>query len=565
MQFEKFIRLPVPTTDLTERIFTQLERALQADNQYIRVEMATPDAVEDVEEYRTKIGDNAFWGDKGFQAIQTAINSVFIIDLPRAQLGERPEPVGYLLAINPANILDVDFKDDGVADYIIFNISRNMRAVFDDEFYRIIERNEGEPWERARFTLEVAHSTFDAATGTLVDGLGYTPACRLWDNLLTPEANTIEAKGPITKLMGRMDEWLFDYYSLRYYKSFGKWPIFWEYITANPRHQHPTEADVTCAAGYFLVPQPDAYDSTKNVWVKQKARPVICEECRKSKLTGPGTVKRVTPPQDKTSPDNRNPAGWIEPSKELLAQAEERLEADADSLVEAAVGREATRTNQPRNEMDVVDSTEVAQSMLLNVKKNVEATRRFELQTIAILRHGRANYIRATVDLGDEFFLRTEKEVTQQYEEGKTAGLADYLLAPIRELISETRYRNNDEQRLRQRILANLQPYPDRSDAELQAWLNATGGVQTLNAGLLRLRQNFMAYVMQFEREQEMSIVEVASAVSFGTKIQLIKERLLSYVAEDFKGENILVPAAPAAPVVAPPIADNKPAPEPGK
>lgn len=559
LQFEKFLRFPLPTTDVSERIFTQLERALQADNQYIRVDMASPEQAADMEEYRSEAGDNAFWTDKGFQAIQTAINSIYLVDLPRTQVGQLPEPYGYLLPVSPANIWDVDFKDDGVADYIIFNISRNIRAVFDDEFYRIVERREGMSWDTATFAVEVPHSYYDAATGVLVDGLGYTPAARLWDNLLNAESNAIETKSPITKLLGRMDEYLFDYFSLRYYEAFGTWPILWQYTNPKPEHLHPLEPGIKCHKGYFLVPQPDAWDGTKNV--PQKARVVPCEECRKSGLTGPGTIKNVTPPQEKTAPDNREPAGWIEANPEIIELAEKRLQAKAEGMVEAAVGRNTAVANaQPRNEMDVVDSTEVAQSMLLHVKLNFEAIWKWSLETKAILRHGRRNFRRATVDLGDEFFLKTEEQVKADYKSAKDAGLPDYILAPIRELVSDTKFRNNDEQRLKQRILANLQPYPDRSDAELQAWLTASP--QTLNANLLRLRMNFMGYIMQFEREQEMSLVDVASAVPFGAKIQLIRERLVAYVTEDFAGENVLVPIAP--PVVAPaPPQDKKPTPEP--
>lgn len=545
-QFEKFIRLPVPTPDITEQVFTQLERALQADNQYIRVEMAQPEDAADFEEYRVAIGDNQFWQDKAFQSVQTAINSVLLVDLPQVQSGPRPEPKYYLLPINPATIWDLEFKADGVAEYIIFHVTRHARAVFDDEFFRIVSKGENESWEQAKITFEAAHSVY-AEDGALVDGLGYTPCARLWDNLLAPQDNAIQAKGPITKLIGKLDEYLFDYYSLRYYKAYGRFPILWEYMNKNPEHQHPQEPGVKCAKGFFLVPQPDAPEYIGGPLIKQKARVVICEECKKSRFTGPGTIKRVTPPQNANDPNLREPAGWIEPNPELIKQAEEQLKKDEAAIIHAAVGRDNSgATAQPRNELDVMDGVEVAQSMLLNVAKNIGAIRKFALETSAILRYGRRAYKRTTVDMGDEFFLKTEEQVKAEYKSAKDSGLPDYILAPIRELVSETRFRNNDEMRMRMRVLANLQPYPDRSDLELQAWLNATGGANLLSAPLLRLRMNFMAYIMQFEREQEMSVVDVATGISFDAKIIAIKARLVDYVLEDFTGENILVPVPPA-------------------
>lgn len=552
LQFEKFYRLPVPTTDVSDRIFTQLERAFQADNQYVKVEFKSPEIGAEFELFRVGLGDNTFWQDKGFEAMQTAINSVVLVDLPRVQLGPRPEPTYYLMEINAANVHDVDFKEDGVADYIIFNLSRHQRAVFDDEYFRLVEKPENLGWDKAVITMAVPHSEY-TEEGVLVSGLGYAPCCRFWDNLLNAQQNRVEAKGPITKLLGRMDEYLFDYYSLRYYKSYGKWPILWEYESKAPMHQHPNVAGLKCQGGYFVEQPEDVLVDTNGVLerVPQKARVSVCEECKKSRFTGPGSIKRVTPPQKNNDPDLRVPAGWIDPNPELVKLANEDLREAEYAIIEAAVGRNHETTG-PRNELDVKDGVEVAQSMLLNITKNIAASRRFALETMAILMYGRELYARTTVDLGDEFFLKTEEQIKAEYKSGKDSGLPDYILAPTREMISETRYRNNDEMRMRQRILSNLQPYPDRTDAELQAWITAASG--SLNANLIRLRMNFMAYVAEFEREQEMSIVDVAANVSFEVKIRLIRERLVAYVEQDFPNNPPLIPAPAAAPVVVAPL-----------
>lgn len=545
LQFEKFYRFPAPTVDISERVFTQLERALNADNKYIRAEFNTSENAADFEAYRLQIGDTTFWQTDAFEAVQTAVNSLVLVDLPQQQGAGLPAPEYYLMEITPANVHDVDFNKDGVAEYVVFNLGRHEKAVFDDEFFRLVRKAENAKWEDAVIVFEAAHSTYTEA-GELVEGLGYTPCRRLWDDLLIPHSNKVQAKNPLSKLLGQMDEYLFDYYSLRYYKSYGTWPILWEYENKKPEHQHPHHSAVRCDKGYFVVPQDDAFVTDPVTLlatrVPQKARVEVCEECKKSRFTGPGSIKRVTPPQKSNDPDLRTPAGFINPDPEILKQAKEDLEKAKRALVLSAVGSGgASDTMEARNEEDVRSAYEVTQSFLMNFKKHMESAHKWTMETICKLRYGR-DFLRATADYGDEFFLKTEEEIKAEYATTKEAGLPDYLLAPIRELISETRYRNNDEQRMRQRILANLQPYPDRTDGELQAWLMASP--QTLNAGLLRLRMNFMAYVLEFEREQEMSIVDVASAISFDAKIQLIRERLVSYVVRDFEGENPLAASA---------------------
>jgi hypothetical protein len=529
--FSKFYRPPVPSVEVTEKVYAELGRALEADNQYIKSDFKNPENANDFEAYRIEIGSTRFWGSDALEASKTQINSVIICDLPQVQITDKPAPYYYLLEICPSKVVDIDFKKDGSAEYIIFNETGDKNTLFcyDDSFFRVVQRpNDSQPYALLH---EAQHSYYDQY-GRKTQGLGYCPARRFWTDRLTRK-NNIQARAPLTKVLGKLDEYVFDYVSLRYYASYGTWPITWEYEDSEPRHIYPANPKIVCNKGFFVVPSANTAVSNSSGAVVVENPPVVyaCEECRKSRYTGPGSIKRITPPSSSHDSDLREPAGFINPDPAILAAAEASLEKKKAEIIAAVAGFGGEpATAQPRNEKDVQSGFESKQSYLLRFKRNIEDAWSWADETVAILRYA-DDYIRNAVDLGDEFFLRTEGQLSLLYSDSKKAGLPAYLLAPIRELISQTRYRNNDEQRMKQDVLAALQPYPDLSDTELQTW--AAAAPKSLNVDLIALRNNFDSYVRRFERENQMSLVDFGSAIPFDSKIERIKARLMEYVKQD--------------------------------
>jgi hypothetical protein len=530
-QFKKYMRLPVPTVGISEKAHTELARALEAENQYIKVDFNNPAYTADFEAYRNQLGDTTFWETDGMEAVRTRINSIIIVDLPRQQASERPEPYYYLLEITPENVLDVDFKKDGVAEYVLFygaGSQRNILYAYDDSCFRVFTRQDS----RTEYvmTYEARHSVFDE-NGRLVSGLGYCPARRFWDELLT-STSTIQAQAPLAKVFGRLDEYIFDFYSLRYYSVYGKWPVIWEYEDSEPKHLNPEYPGIACEKGYFRVPTGDTTisDNDGQTIVHNKARLVECAECKKSRYTGPGSLKRISPPEERGDSDLREPMGFIEPNPEIMKAAQEALDRDEQRIIEMLTGFGGEPTNaSARNEKDVEAGFEGKQSYLIKFKENIEAAQKWALDTTGFFRF----FVKpeSTVDRGTEFYLKSASQLSEEYANGKKAGLPPYMLAPIRELRDETKFRGNDELRQRQRILSHLQPYPDQTDTELQAWLSSWPA--GLNAPLLMLRLGFDFYIKRFERENQMSVVDFAKDLSFDAKIERVLERLLEYAAEN--------------------------------
>ncbi len=544
--FKKYLRPPFCTVDITERAFTELTRSLEGENQYVRAEFASPENSTDYDAYLASIKEASFWLGKGVEAAKTQYNSVLIVDVERTQvIADKPRPYFYLIELNSEKILDVSFKEDGIADYILFFEGKNTLYAFDDSYFRVFTKPPEQDNSQFQLEHEVQHSVYDV-NNKLISGLGYCPAKRFWSDNLT-SGDTMQAKGPLSKVFGKLDEYLYKYTGLMYGEDTGTFAVVWQYADSEPKHIYPEDPSIVCKSGYFLVPQPD-YINPLGISIAQKPRAYPCKECAKNKLTGPGTIKTVTPPDNKVDADLRDPMGYIVPPQEIIEKATERLEARKRSLIASITGSGAEPgTNQPRNEKDVEAGFEGLQSYLLRFKINFEIARKWTLETMAKLRY-QNDFLRCTVDYGTEFYLRSELDITKAYQAKKEAGLPDYMLAPSRDLISQTEYRANDEQRMRQRILANLQPYPDRSDAELITWV--ASAPQMLNAIRLRLRLDFDSYVRRFEREQQMSIVDFGSQIDFNEKIKIIYSSLISYTTEDEAGSLPALAAPIAAPII---------------
>jgi hypothetical protein len=551
-QFKKFYWPPVPTVDITEKAYTELGRALEAENQYVRAEFGNPENATDFDNYCTETGGLEFWRSIGFEATKTRINSIIIVDVAQTQATERPEPYFYLLEIAPTLVHDVAFKPEGGAEYVLFygsnGADRDTIFAYDDSFYRVFKRiNNASDYEVA---FEAQHSFYDAR-GKRISGIGYCPARRFWGDTLTTTDN-IQAKSPLSKVFGKLYEYVFDFVSVRYFGAYGKWPFIWEYENTEPKHIYPHDAAIVCVKGKFIVPQPNAYVSGpdgRQTAVAQKALVIDCEECKKSAYIGPGTIKRISPPKNKTDADLRQPVDFINPNVDILRTVREALADDANAIIDSVTGFGGEPTNgQARNEKDVEAGFEGKISYILRYKRNMEGAHKWTLDTQAIIRYS-DDFLRSTVDYGTEFYLKTPGALTAEYTNDKKAGLPDYQLAATRDLISETRFRSNDEQRMRQRVLANLQPYPDKTDEDLQAW--AEIAPEQLNEDLLRVRLNFDSYVRKFERQQQMSIVDFGSKIPFDAKIDLIQASLIEYALADSKKPLKTQPKAAKLPIQA--------------
>jgi len=530
-QFKQALEFPLPTVEFTASIFSELERGLYAENRYFKHEFYTPEFADEFEEYKVKIGCESFWRKEAFEASKNAINSFLIVDLPQETIGERAQPYFYLLDIE--HVIDVDVKPDNVAEYIIFrqDAARNKVCVFDDTYFRVLTRPDVDsPYV---LTSEVAHS-LRTESGELIAGLGYCPARTFWSTRLT-KTDKIQRKAPLTGSLGKLDSLLFWETGLINFEATGIYPIYWEYFDKDPKHLN--EKGEACQSGKFvhtnIVVVPDlTVPSGKKEFIQTYTTP--CGECIKSKYIGPGSVKRVSAPNNSTDADLREPLGIIETPVTSLEHASKRLTERKEEIHRNITGFAGEPGNDAaKNEKQVRSAFESRKNYVIAYKSNFEAADKWILDTLCKLMFG-ADFIGSTVFYGDEFYLQSAQELDEIYERQKKSGMPQYVLASTRRLRDETKYRTNEDMKLRQRILSELEPFPDVTiDASTISALTPDSiFLRMFPFDSVMLKSNFYNYILKFERENG-PVVQWGNLLAYENKISIIQKTLLGYVNTD--------------------------------
>jgi hypothetical protein len=520
-KYQRFVQLtplPLPTTSLCESIFQEYPRALHAHNRYIKNTFSSEELEIDFKEYCDSIGFNDFFENEGMDALRKHINSFIVVDLPRQQAGERPQPYMYLLQLE--HIIDVDMRPGKpVAEYISFcqdlqpgdheKKITDRAMVIDDVLYRMFYRTEssGGRW---LLDYEVAHN------------LGECPAFKFYAQVVNSK-NPINSQSPITTALGDLEDLLTGCVSVKYYKMYGMFPIYWGY---KQKCGYRDERGGECNNEGKVV----FYDING---VSKEPTLTDCPKCAAKKMMGPGTFIEVDPPRMKEEADMREPVGFVGVDVDALKFAREDLSLAEAKITYNTTGKtnQETQSKEALNEMDVKRQFETRRNVLMAIKKNFETAMYYAYANMAKLRYA-DQYVNTVVDLGSEFFLHSEAELNKDYTETKAAGRPAYELAAKREFIYLTRYHNNPDELARLNILQNLEPYQDYTLQELMAT-----GIKDQDPEAYLIKANFYSYIKRFEREN-LPILQFGSKISFEKKITIIFDKLKTYANEQLQKRN---------------------------
>lgn len=508
--FLSLFQFPLPTVQLTNTIFNELERVFDGKNPANNYQFTDSTYKDDWEWYRTHIlNESNIWRKHGWNALKTAVNSVLIVDLPAIQTTEFPEPYFYFLDI--CHVIDYGFKDDKI-EYIIFKQPGNTIAVFDDLFYRTFQLNAngeivGEP-------VEVAHN------------LGFCPACFFWSTSLNQKLPDLK-RSPISPQLANLDWLLFFSISKRHLDLYAPYPIYSAYAE-DCDFEDTTEGE-RCDGG-FLRNQQNQYIVYNGGGLKP------CPVCSTNKLAGAGSVVEIPAPLTKDDADLRNPITITTIDKAALAYNVEEVKRLALEIFRSVIGMggDVSFHKQSVNELQVSASFESKTSVLNSIKGNLEAAKKFVDDTCCILRYGE-NYLGSSISMGTEFYIFSVDDLYNQFKQAKENGGSDNELNAISEQIIMTEYRNNPMQMERMLTLKHLEPYRHFTFDELMKLKDNT----LLNDELLQIKLNFSSFIDRFERENT-NISEFASQLDFNKKITIILQTLKTYV----KDQQAIVSAA---------------------
>lgn len=475
-RFEKLLKTPIQTIELTESIFSRLYKIFFSQDSFFKYRFTDDSLEADWSEFR----DDEFWRTEGFEAMQTAIDSVWIAAVPPEQSTEFPEPKNMLIDIS--NVISIKNTPKNECIYVIFQIGDVVYA-YDSEFFRAYPLVGGKMSE----VIEVPHD------------LGYTPARMFWSEKLESK-NLINKESPITKELTDLDWLLFHQTSKKYLDLANAYPTI---ISYEAKGDYEDEA------------------ITDNEQRKVNKKPAG------HWLMGAGSFITLPAPRDGETDMMVNPMKIISPDVETLewhVNEETRL---VNKIFKAVVGSDnEIKNDTAKNEMQIESSFESQESVLLRVKKNFEIINTFADVTLAKLRYG-DRFIGAEIDYGHNFFLKDVGELQNELKQAKESGAGDAIVDSIHENILNTKYRNDAHSRSRAEIISNLDPLPNVTQPEANEILK-NGGIDKIN---FIIKSNLISFVRRFERENT-NIVQFGSLTNYNKKIEQIIDSFKEYAGE---------------------------------
>lgn len=482
-RFRQLLTVPLSTIELTESIFSHLSNVFQAQDSFYRYEFNNPELETDWLEFR----DDDFWQTQGFQAMINAIDSIWVVDISE-QKGDRPEPKDKLIDIS--NIIDISVDLNNKCDYVIFTLNDKVFVYDDAKFlvYLLKDKTIASLPEQ-----EIPHK------------LGYTPARMMWSDPMMV-GDLINKKAPLTNVLGDLD-WLLTCQIFKKYMEIGNsYPI-----TVALRQKQDYQGS----------------DQEDNRGTPESERKTLG-----GNLVGPGSFFETDPPLSGEYDPMSNPVRLITPEVTNLTYHDGSLEAKRDAIFYSVVGKGGEQNNdQAKNEKQVMASFESQTSILRKIARNFELIQQFAEKCKIDIRYGTDALKDISIDYGTKFFMKTTTDLVNELDIAKKNGSHPSITYSIMEEITETKYRNDSFSLDRAKIIQELDPLPDKTQDEAEKILDKKG----ITLVQYIIKSQLMNFVKRFEREQ-VNLVEYASAVDYGKKIDGIYEEFEKY-AEEIIGE----------------------------
>ena len=503
--FKALFRYPIKTNEITEICFDKLSRIFDGRNPAFNYQFINSAQRDDWEQYRLeKLHEPDVWSTKGWEFFKSEINSVLIVDVPREQETELPEPYFYWLPIDDV----ITYKADpttGEMDYIVFR-RRDKIVVLDDETYRVWDDSKHTGMINGEPEVETPHD------------LGYCPARFFWNEPISLDEPDVKAS-PISAELESLDWFEFFHISKRQLDLMGAYPILSGYEQSCDFTN--AENGDYCDGGFLR-------DKQGHYRLDMAGLLLRCPKCGNKRIVGAGSFVEIpVPSAEENQPDLRNPVQLLTVDKAALDYNVEEEKRLRDDIITAVVGQEEIITNRDAfNEQQVRANFENVTTVLRRITRGFESAQEWVDSTICRLRYGRY-FISATISYGTEFYLYSTDELRKQYQSAKETGAPESELDMMQNRILETEYRNDPMQLRRMLILAELEPLRHLSRQEVTNLFDK----KLVTEQDLRIKLNFPNFVRRFERENT-NIVDFGDAIPYQKKIDTIMAEFRRYADE---------------------------------
>ena len=506
--FKTLFRYPLKTNEITDICFDKLSRIFDGRNTAFNYQFVNSELRDDWEHYRQIVlKEPRIWETKGWDYFKSEPNSVLIVDMPKEQTTDRPEPYFYWLCVN--DIIAYDAYDDGQMKFIAFR-RKDRIYVIDDAYYRVWRDEKKTNTIEGNPELEVAHD------------LGYCPARFFCNEPLSLEEPDIKAS-PLSAVLESLDWFEFFHISKRTLDLMGAYPILSGYEKACD-YSNAENGDY-CDGGFLRNREGHYKLDVAGLLMR-------CPKCGDKRIIGAGSFVEVPIP-DKDQPDLSDPVKMLAVDRKSLdynVEEEKRLRSD---IITAVVGQEEIITDREAfNEQQVRANFESVTTILNRTKKEFEEAQVWVDSTICRLRYG-SYFISAELNYGTEFYLYSTDELRKRYKEAKEAGTPEAELDIMLNKILETEYRNDPTQLRRMLILAELEPYRHLSREESLTLLEKN----LISEVDFRVKMDFAKFISRFESENG-NILAFGSQITKEAKMKRITATLQDYAREAINNQN---------------------------
>lgn len=502
--FNELFRMPCASVDVTSVCFDKLSRIFDGRNPAFNYQFLSSEERDDWDWYRAEILDEPnVWQTIGWQFFKTEINSVLVVDMPEEQgMDERPSPYFYWLPIDKV----ISFKAHratGVMKYIIFRQGDDKIVAIDNEYYRVF-RAKNDSTRPEELLVETRHD------------LGYCPARFFWNEPISLSKPDVKLS-PVTKMLSKLDWYLFYAISKQHLDLYGSYPIYSGYeqkcdYTNEESGDYCDGGYLKNKQGYYL------YDSAGEI--------MACPKCGKKRIIGAGSFVEIPVPVGE-QPDLRNPVQILSVDRSSLDYNVSEIDRLRLEIITSIVGQNEEITQREAfNEQQVKAAFESQSTVLNRIKKGFEQAQEWVDSTVCRLRYG-DNFVSASVNYGTEFFLLSPAEMRQRYKEAKETGMSEAELDSLHQQIIESEYRNDPIALQRMLTLADIEPYRHLTRDEVIGLFDKG----LVDEETLKVKLNFSSLIKRFERENA-NILEFGSALPYEEKINIINQTLKDYVSE---------------------------------
>lgn len=504
--FEAMFRFPVKTNEVTGICFDKLSRIFDGQNASVGYEFQSAADRDDWADYRSsRLDEPNVWRTKGWEFFKSEINSVLIVDVPREQRGEKPEPYFYWLPIEDVITYRAD-PTTGVMDFIIFKRPDEI-VVLDDSSYRV--------WEDKKHTGQINGEPIVEAP----HDLGYCPARFFWNEPISLEDPDVKAS-PLTAELESLDWFAFFHISKRQLDLMGAYPILSGY-EQRCDFSNAENGDY-CDGGYLR-------DKQGRYRFDPAGMLLRCPKCGNKRTVGPGSFVEIPVPNEaEGQPDLRNPVQMLKVDRDALDYNVDEQERLKSEIITAVVGQDEIVTDRDAfNEQQVRANFESVTTVLRRVKRGFEDAQMWVESTICRLRYG-SSFVSARVNYGTEFYLWTVDDLRGRYKAAKEAGASEAELDALQDKIIATEYRNDPEMLRRMQMLADLEPMRHRTAQEAAEAM----GQGLISPDAVKVKVNFPEYIRRFEREN-IAVTEFGTLLPYARRIEIIKNELNRYASEE--------------------------------